>query len=113
VWSASRRLLASVLLVGAAATSSYRAAEPVRYRFTFPELQHRWMQVEVSFPELGSDALELRMSRSSPGRYALHDFAKNVYDVRAFDSEGRPIDTRRPDPHGWTVAGHGGAVTVR
>ena len=22
------------------------------------------------------------MSRSSPGRYALHEFAKNVYDVQ-------------------------------
>ena len=42
------------------------------------------MQVEVAFTELGQQPLELRMSRSSPGRYSLHDFAKNVYDVHAF-----------------------------
>jgi predicted metalloprotease with PDZ domain len=29
------------------------------------------------------------MSRASPGRYSLHDFAKNVYDVHAFASDGR------------------------
>ena len=45
------------------------------------------MQVEATFPDLTQNTLELRMSRSSPGRYSLHDFAKNVYDVHAFDTE--------------------------
>ena len=31
------------------------------------------------------------MSRSSPGRYSLHDFAKNVYDVHAFDGDGHEL----------------------
>ena len=53
------------------------------------------------------------MSRSSPGRYSLHDFAKNVYDVHAFAADGRELPTTRPDPYGWTVAGHGGSVTVK
>jgi predicted metalloprotease with PDZ domain len=71
------------------------------------------MQVDASFTELGSGTLELRMSRSSPGRYSLHDFAKNVYDVRAFGSDGREIATTRPDPYGWNVSGHDGSVTVK
>ena len=53
------------------------------------------------------------MSRSSPGRYSLHDFAKNVYDVHAFAADGRELPTTRPDPYGWTVSGHGGSVTVQ
>ena len=88
-------------------------ASPVRYRLTFPEPQHRWMQVEATFSDVGAGTLELRMSRSSPGRYSLHDFAKNVYDVHAFGSDMREIDTARPDPYGWNVSGHGGSVTVR
>jgi predicted metalloprotease with PDZ domain len=95
------------------ATASFDAASPIRYRLTFPEPQHRWMQVEVSFPEVGTGTLELRMSRSSPGRYSLHDFAKNVYDVHAFGSDGREMATTRPDPYGWNVSGHGGSVTVK
>ena len=47
------------------------------------------MQVDATFAELPAAPLQLRMSRSSPGRYALHDFAKNVYDVHAYDSNGR------------------------
>ena len=88
-------------------------AEPIRYRVSVPEPQHRWMQVEATFPDIGAGTLELRMSRSSPGRYSLHDFAKNVYDVHAFGADTREIETTRPDPYGWNVSGHGGSVTVK
>ena len=106
----TRFLLAAIVL---ATATSFDAAEPVRYRLSFPEPQHRWMQVEATFPEVTQTTLELRMSRSSPGRYSLHDFAKNVYDVRAFDTGGREVETARPDPYGWNVSGHGGGVTVK
>lgn len=69
------------------------------------------MQVEATFADLDQAPLELRMSRSSPGRYSLHDFAKNVYDVHAVE-DGRELPMVRPDPHGWTVPRHGSRVTV-
>jgi predicted metalloprotease with PDZ domain len=106
------RLLAALCLAVAATTPS-RAADPIRYRLSLPEPEHHWMQVEVAFSGLGSDPLDLRMSRSSPGRYSLHDFAKNVYDVQAADATGHAIGVARSDPYGWTVAGHGGAATIR
>src|SRR5206468_2059410 len=71
------------------------------------------MQVAAAFPDLTQQTLELRMSRSSPGRYSLHDFAKNVYDVHAFDTDGRELTTTRPDPYGWNVTTHGASVTVK
>ena len=90
-----------------------RTASPVAYRFTFPSPEHHWMQVEAAFTDLPAAPLELRMSRSSPGRYSLHEFAKNVYDVEVLGSDGRALSVTRPDPYGWTVAQHGAAVTVR
>jgi predicted metalloprotease with PDZ domain len=95
------------------ATVSFGAAEPVRYRFSFPEAQHHWMQVEATFADLPAAPLELRMSRASPGRYSLHDFAKNVYDVHVAGPDGRELATERPDPYGWTVPTHGDRVTVK
>jgi predicted metalloprotease with PDZ domain len=103
----------STLLLALFLVTDVDAAAPVAYRLSFPEPQHRWMQVEATFPELGAGTLELRMSRSSPGRYSLHDFAKNVYDVHAFGANGREIEMTRPDPYGWNVSGHGGSVTVK
>ena len=71
------------------------AAEPVRYRFSFPEPSQRWMQVRRDVCRVWTAApLQLRISRSSPGRYALHDFAKNVYDVHAYDARRPRAATR-------------------
>ena len=60
---------------------------PVTYAVTFPEPEHHWMQVEVTFTDLGAAPLDARMSRSSPGRYSVHEFAKNVFSVEAFDGQ--------------------------
>jgi predicted metalloprotease with PDZ domain len=109
-----RRLcFASLVLVFALCEGASHAASPIDYRFTFPEPEHRWMQVEVIFSDLPADPLELRMSRSSPGRYSVHDFAKNVYDVHAFAAGGRELPAERPDAYGWTIPNHDGRVTVR
>jgi predicted metalloprotease with PDZ domain len=56
--------------------------------------------------------LQLRMARTSPGRYALHEFAKNVFDVRAADETGRRLAIARPNPYQWDVTGHTGTVRV-
>lgn len=101
-------LLLAVLLVAAPA-----AAPPaVEYRLAFPAPEHHYAQIEVTFPGLPPGPLEIRMSRASPGRYALHEFAKNVFDVRAFDGQGRELAVARPDPYGWRVEGHDGTVRI-
>ncbi len=71
------------------------------------------MQVDASFTDVPDGPLELRMSVSSPGRYSLHDFAKNVYDVHAAGPDGRDLAMTRPDPSGWVVPDHGSTVSVR
>ena len=52
------------------------------------------MQVEVTFPDVPSGPLEVLMSRTSPGRYAIHEFAKNVYDVRIDNGAGAALSVR-------------------
>ena len=106
-------VLGALLVAGLPFQSDLRSGAAVSYRFSFPEPQHHWMSVEAVFTELERGPLELRMSRSSPGRYSQHDFAKNVYDVQAFSADGKPLDVMRPDPHGWTVTQHGATVSVR
>src|SRR4051812_43553600 len=109
-----RKYLCVVVLLASATTPGpFRAAEPIAYRFTVPEPQHHWMQVEATFTELTAAPLELRMSRSSPGRYSIHDFAKNVYDVEVTGPDGRGLSLTRPDPYGWTVPNHGAQITLR
>jgi len=89
------------------------AQAPVTYRLSIPEPQHHWMQVEAVFPELPPGPAHVFMSRSSPGRYSLHEFAKNVYDVRIDDGAGRPLVAEQPDTSQWDVPRHSGVVRVR
>ena len=110
---ASARTFVAVAWALVLAMAAPRAVAPIQYRFAFPEPQHRWMQVEVRFSDVPGQSLELRMSRSSPGRYAVHDFAKNVYDVEAFDSAGHPLALSRPDPDGWSVNAQSGSVLLK
>ena len=104
-------LLRLLLLLFLTPTVSF-AQSPVSYRISFPEPEHRWMQVEVSFAELPAAPLELRMSRASPGRYAVHEFAKNVIDVRITDPAGTPLAVVQPNVHQWNVPSHPGGVRV-
>jgi predicted metalloprotease with PDZ domain len=87
-------------------------AQTISYRLSFPEAAHHVMHVEATFRGVPTGPLELRMSRSSPGRYAAHDFAKNVFDVRITDASGKALAVTRPNPHQWTVTGHAGEVRV-
>ncbi len=85
---------------------------PVKYDISFENRAHHEALVTVTFSDLQPQPLELRMSRTSPGRYALHEFAKNVYDVRAVNGKGQQLQISRANPHQWNVAGHDGTVTV-
>src|SRR5688572_12432017 len=106
----ARPLLAAILLL--ALGSQAFAQAPVRYQLTFPEREHRLMTVEATFTDVPAGPLQLRMSRSSPGRYAVHEFAKNIIDVKVTDGQGRPLAVSRRNPHQWDVAGHSGTVRV-
>jgi predicted metalloprotease with PDZ domain len=88
------------------------AAAPITYRVTFPEPEHHWMQVEMTVSGLGATPLKARMSRSSPGRYAVHEFAKNIFALDAYNSKGTKLTATRPDVDVWQVAGHDGTVRI-
>lgn len=88
-----------------------RPAPPaVVYDIRFPNLVHREAEITVKFTGVPAGALRVRMARSSPGRYALHEFAKNVYAVKATNSTGRELTVTRRSPHEWAVTGHTGVV---
>jgi predicted metalloprotease with PDZ domain len=106
------KALVVVVALAVAGSVALRAQSATVYRLTFAEREQKIMQVEATFTDVPAGPLQLRMSRSSPGRYALHEFAKNVIDVRATDGGGRPLSITRPEPHQWDVDGHSGEVRV-
>jgi predicted metalloprotease with PDZ domain len=88
------------------------AQEKVRYELRFPNAIHHEAEIKATFSGVNHPVLNVVMSRSSPGRYALHEFIKNVYHFRATDGQGRPLRVVRPNPYQWNVSEHNGTVTV-
>ncbi len=103
------RLALAALLLGPTAA----AAQSVAYDLSFPNAAHHEAEIAVTFSGATAGALVVHMSRSSPGRYAVHDFAKNVYRLRAEGAGGKALAVEPLDPSTWRVATDGGAVTVR
>ncbi|MGI4871052.1 MAG: M61 family metallopeptidase [Janthinobacterium lividum] len=87
-------------------------APAVRYRVAFPNAIHHEARITATFAGVpAGQALRVRMARSSPGRYALHEFIKNVYDEAAADANGKALYISRPDPYSWEVTpGRDGTV---
>lgn len=100
------------VVILAATLAQAAAASPIEYRIAFPDAAHHEARITVTFRDLDDFPFDVRMSRSSPGRYRLHEFAKNVYGVSAADSESNPLTVVRSDPHVWTIPKHDGTVTV-
>ena len=88
------------------------AVSPVEFDVSFQNAAHHEARIRVTYRDIGESPVELRMSRSSPGRYAIHEFAKNVYQVAIVDGKGNPLTATRPSPYQWDVTGHDGTVVV-
>ena len=93
--------------------SCYTLAQKINYEVSFPNLVHHEANIALSASDVPQKELTFRMSRSSPGRYATHEYGKNVYDVKAFDKSGREIAIQRVDGDVYKVSGVNGFVKVQ
>lgn len=84
----------------------------VDYKISFPNAVHHEAEIAISFTDLELGPLTVQMSRASPGRYAIHEFAKNVYNVQATAPDGRPLTVSQTTPFAWVITGHSGAANV-
>ncbi|MBE9463015.1 M61 family metallopeptidase [Dyadobacter subterraneus] len=89
------------------------AAQKISYNVTFPNIAHHEAQIDVTITGATQNQLLFRMSRSSPGRYATHEFGKNVYDVKGFDQSGKPVSVLRVDGDVYQVNAVNGFAKVR
>ena len=101
--------LSLLLFVSIAAS----AQQMTRYSIEFPNAKHHEAEVTATFSSIQTPILEVVMSRSSPGRYALAEFAKNIYNIVAFDAANHALAVAHPDPYSWHVSGHNGTVVFR
>jgi predicted metalloprotease with PDZ domain len=106
------RTVLSILLTWLVLSNQYVFAKSdTSYQVSFQNAVHHEARISATFPEIETEVLTVQMSRTSPGRYALHEFAKNIYNVSAVNSVGKPLEITRPNPYQWEIADHDGEVT--
>ncbi|RFM26552.1 M61 family peptidase [Deminuibacter soli] len=88
-------------------------AQQLVYEFSAPNAVHHEARISVTVKDAPTGApLLFRMSRSSPGRYATHEFGKNVYDVQVTDESGTALAFTKPDGDVYRVANYTGYVQL-
>lgn len=89
------------------------AQVPIQYHLNLDDIGQHELNITVEFPSVPLGALQVRMPRASPGRYAVHNFAKNVYDVKAIDAAGKELSLNKISPQEWEITGHHGYVQFK
>jgi len=106
-----RKKFLCILFLATALQTTF--AQRISYIVSFPDLAHHEAQIQLVVSDIPNRTAVFRMSRSSPGRYATHEFGKNVYDIHAFDQTGKPLHVTRTDGDVWEVTRHNGYIRLQ
>jgi predicted metalloprotease with PDZ domain len=80
-----------ILLLTLCITTLSNAQSYINYDISFANAAQHEAEIKVSFTKIKSEKFSFRMSRTSSGRYAIHEFSKNVYNVKATNSKGESL----------------------
>lgn len=90
-----KNYILAALLLGT--TIVVKAQQEISYEVSFPNAVHHEAEVSITITNVPANApLKVRFARSSPGRYATHEFGKNAYHLKAFDANGKPLSLKQP-----------------
>jgi predicted metalloprotease with PDZ domain len=89
-----------------------KEAKAIFYTISFPNAVHHEAEIVITIPQAPSGMIRLRMSRSSAGRYATHEFGKNVYNVKATGTDGIKLEVRQAEGDLYEIPEHGETVKV-
>ncbi len=92
-----------LLFFGVFVCGNSLAQDSLRYTVTFPNAEHHECEISLLLLDFPRQPIHIVMSNSSPGRYANHFFAKNVYGLAAYSVEDKPLTIQRIEPNEWVV----------
>ena len=108
---AMKKILALLVVISFTYTGGFGQGA-IHYEISFPNYRHHEAQVQLMVSNLSGAPAIFRMSRSSAGRYATAEFGKNVYDVKAFDNNDKPLTLERVSGDIYEVAHHRSTVKI-
>ncbi len=89
-----------------------QAQDTIRYHMSFTNAVHHECLVSILIQGVPDEPLYFNMSNSSPGRYANHEFAKNVYSVEAISMDDELLPITKTGISEWMVIPENGYVKL-
>ncbi len=72
-----------------------QAEKAIFYEISFPNAVHHEADIVITVPKAPFGVFKVVMSRSSAGRYATHEFGKNIYNLKVTDVSGVPVEFKQ------------------
>jgi predicted metalloprotease with PDZ domain len=107
-----KKLSIFVLSTLISAAGFAQAVSKLTYKISFPHASHHEAEIVLTIPDAPAGKLTLLMSRSSAGRYATHEFGKNIYNVKAFNPDSSKLTIKQVEGDVYEIATHGPIVKV-
>jgi predicted metalloprotease with PDZ domain len=105
-------LLLTAACLAASASIAQTGSNAINYTVSFPNAVHHEAEIAMIIPQVPAGPLRVRMSRSSPGRYATHEFGKNVYNVKATDANNNPLVLKQLEGDVYEIPTHPATVKI-
>ncbi|MCK5703875.1 MAG: M61 family peptidase, partial [Cyclobacteriaceae bacterium] len=86
--------------------------DTITYTVYFPNAVHHEAEISLRLERVQSKELTAIMSKSSPGRYSIHDFGKNIYNIKAYDDDNVSVSIQKIEPDVWSLAGINNTLNV-
>lgn len=86
--------------------------DTIAYQVYFPNAVHHEAEISIRLEGIQTNELTAVMSKSSPGRYAVHDFAKNIYNIKAYDDDNTNATINKSEPDVWSLSGINNTLNV-
>lgn len=92
------------LLLSCTYLHSSFSQDTLTYTINFPNAVHHEAEISLHIEDIQANELTAIISNSSPGRYAEHNFGKNVYSMQAYDDDNKSSSIQRVEPNIWAIA---------
>lgn len=86
--------------------------DTITYTINFPNAVHHEAEISLRLEHVQSKELTAIMSKSSPGRYAVHNFGKNIYNLNAYDDDNTNVSIQKIEPDTWIFSGINNTLNI-
>ena len=90
-----------------------KTVKPIFYAVSFPHAEHHEAEIVITIPQVPASKFKVVMSRSSAGRYATHEFGKNIYNIKAVDGDGKTVPVKQIEGDVYEVTPTDGATAIK